>query len=128
MLVSGPGKDLSEEPVNQDANRPRWATETFLGVLPDPSLWSVDASLVGVGDEVAVDDVGQLTLERADCFFAGFAFGDLLVVVVAACSGVAELGHCSDVESVVEFAVASRVEPMPLPFTRGGIDGCGGVV
>ena len=39
-LVSGPGSDLSEEPVFQDASRPRWTTESFLSVLPGPTLFS----------------------------------------------------------------------------------------
>jgi hypothetical protein len=50
-----------------------------------------DAGLVGVGDEVAVDDVGDAPFQRPDGFLACFAFGDLAVVVDAAWGVVTEL-------------------------------------
>jgi hypothetical protein len=40
--------------------------------------------LAGVGDEMPVDDVGELSLQSADCLFGGLAFGDFAVVVDAA--------------------------------------------
>ena len=43
-------------PVYQGVSRPRWIQESSLVVLPDPPLFSVDP-VVGVGDEVSVDDV-----------------------------------------------------------------------
>ena len=52
----GFGSDRSEVPVYQGVSRPRWIQESSLVVLPDPPLFSVDP-VVGVGDEVSVDDV-----------------------------------------------------------------------
>ena len=52
----GFGNDLSEVQVFQGVSRPRWITESSLGVLPDPLLCSAD-SVFGVGDQVPVDDV-----------------------------------------------------------------------
>jgi hypothetical protein len=42
------------------------------------------------------------------------SLGDLLLVVVAALAGVAELCDGGDVDGMVAFAVPSRVEPMPF--------------
>ena len=49
---------------------------SFLVVLSGPLETSV--LLAGVSDTVAVDDVGELTLERADCFFGGLANRSML--------------------------------------------------
>jgi hypothetical protein len=46
----------------------------------------------------------------------GLSLGELLLVVVPAFAGVAELGNGGDVEDMVELAVPSRVEPMPSPI------------
>jgi hypothetical protein len=43
--------------------------------------------VAGVSNEVAVDDVGQLSLQSTDGLFGGFAFGDFAVVVDAARCG-----------------------------------------
>ena len=40
----------------------------------------------------------------------------------------ADLGDCGQVEGVVQFAVASRVEPVALAGPAGGFDGGGAVV
>ena len=69
----------------------------------------------GVGEEAPVDDVGDAPFQRPDCFFGGLALGDLLLVVVPSFARVAKLGDGGDVKDVVEFAVPSRVEPMPSP-------------
>ena len=79
-------------------------------------LSSVGAS--GVGDEVPVDDVGDLTLQRPDCFFGGLALGDLAVVELAAVARVAELGDRGDVDRAVQLPVAARVEPVTALLTR----------
>jgi hypothetical protein len=67
----------------------------------------------GVGDQAPVDDVGDASFQRPDGFFGGLALGEFLLVVVPALTGVAELGDGGGVVDVVEFAVPSRVEPMP---------------
>jgi hypothetical protein len=55
-LLLGPGSDLSEEPAFQDVEPVTLDEESFLIVLPDPSL-SAGCSPVGVGDEVPVDPI-----------------------------------------------------------------------
>ena len=67
-----------------------------------------------VGSELPVDHVRDPSFQCSDGFFAGFAFCEFLLVVVAALTGVAELGDRGDMEDVVEFAVPPRVEPMPM--------------
>ena len=83
---------------------------------PGPTGSSVESS--GVGDEGAVDDVGDLSLQRPDCFFGTLALGSFAVVVLAALTGVAELGDHGDVDRIVELTVAARVEPVALLLTR----------
>ena len=62
-----------------------------------------------VGDEVAVDDIGDAAFQRPHRFLFGFAFGQFAVVVGAASAGVAELGDGGHVDGVVECAVAAPV-------------------
>ena len=64
--------------------------------------------------ELAVDASGEVALEQADCFAAGFAaadaFGD-------ECRGVwigAGEAECDGVEGAVEVAVAAAVEPVSV--------------
>jgi hypothetical protein len=47
--------------------------------------------VAGVGNEMPVDDIRDPALERADCFFGRFAFGDFAVEVGAAQIVVSEL-------------------------------------
>ena len=67
-----------------------------------------------VGSELPVNDVGDAAFQGSDGFLACLAFGQFLLVVVAAFTGVAELGDRGDVEGMVEFAVPPRVESMTL--------------
>lgn len=80
---------MSEEPAVQDARPVTLESESFLFCPPGPTRMS--ALLVGVGDEVSVDNVGEASLQRSDCFFGGLALGDFTVVVRAARGVVAEL-------------------------------------
>jgi hypothetical protein len=57
-----------------------------------------------------------------------FRLGDLALVVGAAGGVVADLGDCGQVEGVVQFAVASGVEPVALGGPAGGFAGGGAVV
>jgi hypothetical protein len=47
--------------------------------------------LASVSNEVSVNDIGEPALERADCFFGGFALGDFTVEVGAAAVVMSEL-------------------------------------
>ena len=72
-----------------------------------------------VGLEVAVDDVGEPSLQRSDGFFLGLALGEFSFVEGAAFGGgVAELGDGDQVEGVVEHPIAPRVEPMQFGGSR----------
>ena len=53
---------------------------------------------------------GDLAFEAAQRFFAGFAFGEFVLVVVAGWWVVAELGDRDAVKDGVELAVAAAVE------------------
>ncbi len=86
-------------------------SESFLVVLSGPPS-SARRDAAGVSGEVAVDAVRDPTFQGSHRFFRCLAFGDLAVVVGAAFGVVAELGDGGDVDGVVEFAVASRVEPV----------------
>ena len=120
-LGAGPGW-LSGRAGCQDGRLATHATETFLGA---PRA----LTCLLVGDEVAVDDVGEASFQRPDRFLAGFAFSQFPFVEDASFGvGVAELGDGDQMQRVVEHPVASRVEPMPLPRPRGGVDGSGPVV
>ena len=67
-----------------------------------------------VGLELPVDDVRDPSFQCSDGFLAGLAVSQFLLVVVTALTWVAELGDRGDMEDMVEFAVSSRVEPMPV--------------
>ena len=71
------------------------------------------AQLSGVSDEVPIDDVGEPTLQRSNCFLGRFALGDFAVVKRATEGVVAELGDRDDVDGPVQLPVASRVQPVP---------------
>ena len=70
---------------------------------------------MGVGYEVSIDSIRDAAFQRSDGFLTGLALGDLALVVGVAFGVVAELADGGDVDGVVEFAVASRVEPVPWP-------------
>ena len=56
-----------------------------------------------VGDQVAVDDVGEAPLQRPDHFLLGLAFSQFpFVEDTAGCVGVAELGDGDQVEGEEE--------------------------
>ena len=88
-VAFGSGSDSSEEPAVQDVEPVTLDSRSFLFCPPGPT--STSALLSGVGYKVAVDDVGDLSLERADCFFGGLALGDFAVEELAASGVVAEL-------------------------------------
>jgi hypothetical protein len=81
-MVVGSGSDSSEEPAVQDVEPVTLDSRSFLFCPPGPTWTS--ALLSGVGFEVAVYDIGDPSLERADCFFGGLSLGDFAVEVGAA--------------------------------------------
>ena len=77
---------------------------------------------------MAPDGVADLTLEGAQRLFLGLPLGELALVVGAARCVVVDLGHCGQVEGMVQFAVASGVESVTGAGPAGGFDGGGAVV
>ena len=73
--------------------------ESSLSVLPDP--------LSGVEEQLAVDGVGDLTLEGSNRFLLRLALGDLALEVDPALRvRIADLGDRCHVDVVIELAVA----------------------
>ena len=66
-----------------------------------PGLFSVGR----VGEELAVDRVADPSFQRAEGFFATFAFGLFAEVVGTSWCVVADLGDGGDVQRVVELPV-----------------------
>jgi hypothetical protein len=79
----------------------------------------------GVGNEAAVDHVGELPLERPQRFLLALALGELAAEEDLTGGGVADLGDRGDVDGGVELAVAAPVEAVPLDVARGRFDGGG---
>ena len=63
-----------------------------------------------VSDQPVIDDVGQVSLERAVGLFAALAFGDLPPVVVLAGPGPVRLAERDHVQCGVELAVAGSAD------------------
>ena len=59
-----------------------------------------------VGQQLAVDGVGQPSFQAAQGFLAGLALGQLASVVGLSGGGVADLDDGDQVQGVVELAVA----------------------
>ncbi len=75
-----------------------------------------------IGDQVAVDDVGQLPFEAAAGLLGRLGLGDLALVVRLSGTGVADLADRDQVQGGVELAVATPVQPMPAQIAAGGLD------
>ncbi len=60
-----------------------------------------------VGEDAAVDGVGDASFPAAAGFLDGLVLGELASVVVASRTGIACLGDGGDVDGGVELAVAS---------------------
>src|SRR5215210_7273590 len=81
---------------------------------------------VGPGDEVAVEDVGEVALEGAASFSWCLAFADLAFEERLGLGVVALLNDGDAVERGVELAVAAAVQAMPsCGLSRAAGDGCG---
>src|SRR3954465_13748844 len=69
--------------------------------------------VVGIFDELSVDDVGESSLEAAQCLQGCLAGGELAAVVGAAVGVVTQLHDGGDVQHVVQPAVPGAGEPVP---------------
>ena len=69
---------------------------------------------VGVGQELAVDGIGDPPLETAQGFAAGLALALFAHQIGAAGMVAAGLGDGHGVQSPVQSAVVAAVQPMPL--------------
>ena len=71
---------------------------------------------VVVGEEGAVDDVGEPPFDAAHGLASTLALGDLAAVVVLAGGGLANLGEGHDVQRRVELAVPDAGQPVSDDF------------
>ena len=72
----------------------------------------------GIGDELAIDRVGDPALEAAHCFHGLLALGSFASVVGPSFGVEAELGDRSDVDHVIDSPVAGPGEPVSVLLTR----------
>ena len=70
-----------------------------------------------------VDLAGDVSLEAADGFAAGLAFGDAAGEVVAGTGIPAQAGQGDAVERDVGLSVTPAIEPVAGGFARGGLLG-----
>ena len=97
--VDGPVGPAREQGADEALDSPMSSVECWRGFCP--------------GVEAAVDDVGEVSFQRASRFAWRFAFGDLAGEVGARRWVVAGLDDGDAVEGGVELAVAAAVEPVP---------------
>lgn len=81
----------------------------------------------GVGDELAVDGVGDPALEAPQGLEWLLALGALALVVGPPVGGQSELCDRGDVDHVVDPAVAGPGEAVSVVLPGGGVQGCGPV-
>jgi hypothetical protein len=79
---------------------------------------------VSVGDELAVDHVGQASFQAPERLHRGLGLGELAAVVGAALGVVADLHDRGDVQHVVEPPVAGPGQPVSDLVSAGGVQGC----
>lgn len=75
--------------------------------------------------QAAEDDVGASAIHGSPRFFGSLGFGELLQVVVAAWTRVADLVKRDDVDGNVQLTVASAGESVLGLVAAGGVDGFG---
>ena len=91
------------------------ATEPSLGAPPGPSA---PRHAGGVGDQLAIHGIADAALEGPERLLGGLAAGHLVLEVVPPRPGVANLGHRSDVQRVVQPTVAASRETVALSLSR----------
>ena len=76
-----------------------------------------------IEEELAVDSVGDLALERAERFLLGLSLGNLALEVDASISpGITDLGDGGHVERMVELSVPAPRQPVRDAAARGPFD------
>ena len=75
-------------------------------------------SRLGVGDEASVEDVGEPSLQGAQCFHAGLAGSDFAPEVGAALRVVAQLDDRGHVQDVVHSPVPGPRQTVSDLFAR----------
>ena len=92
--------------------------ESFPLVLPGPLV-------VCVEEELAVDGVCDVSLERADCLPLGLALGHLALEVGPTLRvGLADLTDGHHVDGVIELPVAATAQTVDGAPPGGKLDGC----
>src|SRR6266498_5041524 len=104
--------------------RPRWMSEPPPSALPArlDRGGMVGFGLACVGDELAVDDIGDPSLGAAHGLHAGLSFGELASVVGAAVGVEEYLGGRGDVPHVVHPSVPGAGEAMSDLVAGGRVE------
>ena len=78
-----------------------------------------------IGDQVAVDDVGEVAFQAPAGFLRSLGLDQLASVIDLAWTGVADLADGDEMQGGVELAVAAPVQPMaaqiPLEASTGAV-------
>src|SRR4051794_28617511 len=98
--------------------------ESFLLALPGPRCSA--AETVGVGEELSVDGVADVSLQRPQCFSFGLALGDFAFEVGATLAVfVAQLSDGGHMDRRVQRPVPSSRQSVCDPAAGGELDGRG---
>src|SRR5918994_540209 len=100
-------------------------SESLPSVLPGP----LSPGVGGVDEQLSVDGVAHVALERAEGFLLGLALGDLAVEVGATVGvGLADLADGGEVDGVVQAPVPTLGQAVDGSPAGGQLDGGGAVV
>lgn len=89
---------------------------------------SVGNEAVVIGSKLAVDDLGELSLQATQRLPGGLVLGELSAVVILAETRVHHLNSRSEVQCIVQRAIASTTQPMTAYVTAGGFNRSGSCV
>jgi hypothetical protein len=77
---------------------------------------------VGVVEQLAINNIGEPSLEAAERFFLGVAFGPLAEIIRAAGGVPARLAGRHDMQRIVELPITSPREPMADDIAARGFN------
>ena len=76
-----------------------------------------------IGDQVAVDDVGEVPLQAPAGLLRRLGLDQLALVVTLAGTGIPDLADRDEVQGGIELAVAAPVQAMAADIAAGGSTG-----
>ena len=100
---------VGHKPLIVDLHKNAGGQATERGIVWVPLC---QGGLLGVGEEGAVDDTGEVSLQAASRLTGVFPLGAFAIQVYAGVGVPAGLNHRDGADGEVEFAVAAAVEPV----------------